>query len=167
MGELADRVDSMRVRVSTPDGGLTAELRDRDQLSLTFRDGLYRLFDHEADLERRLTTLANLLRVARTREYERIYREVTGDSSGDEKPTTVRDLEWHAEREELEAVGSSSDGRITVRVTGMRRWQVSVRSGTLRALDERQFVAAVGEAAGALIRDQFAKLVTLSNKYYG
>jgi hypothetical protein len=168
MGELADRVDGMRIRVSTPDGGLTAELHDRDQLSLTFRDGLYRLFDHEADLERRLSTLATLLWVARTREYARIYSDVTGDdSTGEDKPMGVRDVEWRVEREDLEATGSSSDGRIAVRVKGMREWRVTIRAGTLRALDEKQFVAAVGEAAGGLIRDQFAKLVALSNKYYG
>ncbi|WP_199512223.1 hypothetical protein [Nucisporomicrobium flavum] len=167
MGELADRVDSMRVSVSTPDGGLTAELRDRDQLSLTFRDGLYQLLD-DADLGRRLAVLAQLLWVARTREYWRIYGDVTGDySTGEDKPISERDIAWKTERDNLEVTGSSADGRVTVRCVGMRQWQVTVRPGTVRALDEHQFSIAAGEAAGALIRDQFAALAALSNKYYG
>jgi hypothetical protein len=116
MGELADRIDRMRVRASTPDGGITAELRDRDQLSLTFREGLYPLLD-DAGLGRRLAVLANLLWVARTREYWRIYGDVTGDYSiGEDPPADAR---------------------------------------------------AAGEAAGGLIREQFAGLAALSHRHYG
>ena len=167
MGELADRVDGMRVRVTTADGGITAELHDRDQLALTFREGLYPLFD-DGELERRLATVATQLWAARTREYWRIFGDVTGDySTGEDKPVTARDTEWRAERDELEATGSSADGRVTVRVAGLRRWQVTLRPGTVRALDEGQFALAVGEAAGGVIRDQFTKLAELSGKHYG
>jgi hypothetical protein len=167
MGELADRIDRMRVRASTPDGGITAELRDRDQLSLTFREGLYPLLD-DAELGRRLAVLANLLWVARTREYWRIYGDVTGDySTGEDPPADARDLAWRDERDELVATGSSAGGHITVRVIGMRRWRVTVGAGTVRALDELQFTRAAGEAAGGLIREQFAGLAALSHRHYG
>ncbi|WP_067508260.1 hypothetical protein [Actinoplanes sp. TFC3] len=167
MGELADRVDSMRVRASTPDKGIIGELYSRDQLSLSFQEGLYQLLDDEA-LERRLAVLANLLWVARTREYSRIYADITGDYSvGEEKPISERDIAWQTERDSLEVSGSSADGRLTVRSVGMRQWDVAVQPGTARELDEHQLSVAVGEAAGALIRQQFAGLAALSNKYYG
>jgi hypothetical protein len=167
MGELADRIHVMRVRASTPDGGITAELRDRDEVSLAFREGLYDLCD-DGDLERRLAALANLLWVARTREYWRVFGEVTGDySTGEDKPLTARDADWRTERDALVATGSSAGGRIKVRAIGMRRWEVNIRPGTVRTMDERQFALAAGQAAGELIRDQFAKVAALSHKYYG
>jgi hypothetical protein len=49
----------------------------------------------------------------------------------------------------------------------MRSWQVRIAPGTLRALDERQFIAGFGEAAQALIRDQFAGIRVLKNNVYG
>lgn len=167
MGEFADRVDTMLVRASTPDGTVHAELRDRTRLAMTFREGFYdQCSDH--DLERRLSVLANLLWVARTREYNRIYSDLTGDYSTGESPAiSERDIAWRAERDSLEAYGSSADGRIRVRSIGGRDWQVSIRPGTARNLDEYQFASAAAEAAGELIDDQFVKLAALSNKYYG
>jgi hypothetical protein len=49
----------------------------------------------------------------------------------------------------------------------MRRWRVTVGAGTVRALDELQFTRAAGEAAGGLIREQFAGLAALSHRHYG
>jgi hypothetical protein len=168
VGELADRVDTMVIRASTPDGGITAELRGRDQLSLSFSDGLYRLFDDDAELSRRLAIVANLLWVARTREYRRIYADVTGDdSTGETLAISERDIAWRTERDDLVATGRSTDGRVTVHFVGMRQWQVTIRPGTVRALDEQQFIRSAGEAAGALIRDQFSQLAALSHKHYG
>lgn len=167
MGEFADRVDTMRVYASTPDGTIRADLHDRTQLALRFREGFYdQCADH--DLERRLAVLAHLLWVARTREYNAIHSDLTGDySTGEDPPVDETELAWRSERDNLEAYGSSSDGRVRVRSIGMRDWQVSVQPGTARTLDEHQFAVAAAEAAGALIDDQFAKLAALSNKHYG
>jgi hypothetical protein len=167
VGEFADRVDSMRVRAVSPDGTISAELYDRDQLSMTFRPGFYDQCSDQ-DLERRLGALASLLWVARTREYNAIYSELTGDHSTGESPAVSdTDRAWRAERDNVEAYGSSSDGRVRVRAIGLRDWQVSVQPGTARRLDEAQFAAAAAEAAGELVRDQSARMVELSHKYYG
>ncbi|MGA5305434.1 hypothetical protein ACPCHT_36430 [Nucisporomicrobium flavum] len=167
MGELADRVDSMRVRVSTPDGAITAELYDRSKLTLTFLQGWYDLCD-DSDLERRLATLAQLLWVARTREYWRTFSDVAGETvTGEDTPVSARDLDWRAERDELVARGYSPDGRIAVKAVGMRQWEVHISPGTVRALSEHEFAEAAAQAAGELINDQFAKIAELSNKYYG
>jgi hypothetical protein len=167
MGELADRIDSMRVRASTPDGSITAELHDRDKLSLTFLQGWYDFCD-DRDLERRLAVLANLLWVARTREYWRIFGDVAGHTvTGEDKPISPRDVDWREERDELVARGYSADGRIAVKAVGMRQWEVRIVPGTVRALNEHEFAEAAAQAAGELIQDQFAKIAALSNKYYG
>ncbi|GAA2471298.1 hypothetical protein [Winogradskya humida] len=167
MGELADRIQAMRVRASTPDGSITADLTDRDRLTLHFPQGFYELCT-ESDLERRLTHLASLLWVARTREYWRTFSDHTGQQiTGEDTPISARDIDWRTERDEIIARGYSPDGRIAVKAVGMRQWQVDIAPGTVRALDERQFTAAVAQAATELVQDQFAKIAALSNKYYG
>ena len=168
MGELADRIDTMRVRAATLGDGITAELRDGSQLSFSFREDYYRLFDYESDMERQLEALAGHLWVARNRETRRIFTDVTGEDfiPGD-PPSDERGFAWQNEREQLEATGSSADGRVSVRVVGLRDWRVSIRPGTLRVLDEYEFAATVAEAAGEMIRDLFDKLTALSYKYYG
>ena len=118
MGEFAERIETMRIRASLRDGAMTAELGDRDQLSLAFREGFYNLCD-DSDLERRLGMLASLLWVARTREYSRIYSDVTGDhSTGEDPPIDVREAEWRTARDALAATGSSY---VASRV-GCRQW---------------------------------------------
>ena len=120
------------------------------------------------ELEQRLSTLAKLLWAARTREYLRIYEDVTGDySRGDVPLMTVRDQAWQAERDNLEVQGTSSGGHVAVRATGLRGWQVRLSVDCKRQLDERQFAEAVSEAAGAFINDQYMKIAELSNRHYG
>ncbi|GID91351.1 hypothetical protein ACFQFC_10855 [Amorphoplanes digitatis] len=167
MGEFADRIDTMLVRASTPDGAIAGELRDRDRLTLTFRQGWYDLCD-DHDLERRLAVLANLLWVSRTREYWRAFSDVTGQTvTGEDRPISARDVDWRAERDELVARGYSADGRISVKAVGMRQWEVHIAPGTVRGLSEHEFAAAAAQAAGELINHQFAQIAALSNKYYG
>ena len=167
MGELADRIHAMQVRASTPDGTMTAELRHRSEVTLSFTRGWYDRCD-ESDLERRLTGLASLLWVARTREYWSTVSDVTGDyATHEDKPISPRDVEFSQAREALIARGSSADGRVSLSVEGMRRWTVHVAAGTVRALDEDEFASAVGQAAADLIQDQFTKIAGLKHKIYG
>ena len=166
MGELADRVDAMRITAMTRDGGITAELYDRDRMSLSFRYGVYADCT-DADLEQHLRTLAMRLWVARTREYRDIWADVTGDdSTGDDPPESFADRNGRDQRDQLTAAGSSSDGRIVLRVTGMRDWYVTIQPGTAWALDQWQFAAAVEQATAELIADHFAQLAVLTRTHY-
>ncbi|GLY32497.1 hypothetical protein [Kineosporia sp. NBRC 101731] len=162
MGELAERVNQLKVFVSTPDNGMTAELQGRDQLSVTFQEGLYRRSD-EAGLERKIATLANLLWLAHTREYWRIFRDVTGNYlAGSDHSQNSSVGERQQARDSVEAIGVSANGAIKLRSTGLRQWHVSIRGGTLRDLSERDFTASLGEAAQRLLRAHAVKLAKLS-----
>jgi hypothetical protein len=146
---------------------MTAELRHRSEVTLSFAPGWY---DRcvEGDLERRLAGLAALLWVARTREYWATVSDVTGDyATHQDKPISPRDVEFAETRDALVARGSSVDGRVRLCVEGMRRWTVRVAPGTVRALDEHQFASAVGQAAAELIQDQFRKIALLKYAIYG
>src|SRR5690349_20523264 len=94
--------------------------------------------------------------------------EIAGGVEPEESPAIGRqDKAYASQRQELVAEGRSADGRITITVRGMRSWRVRITPGTLRTLDERQFSAGFGEAAHALIRDQFTGIRTLKNHGYG
>ena len=167
MGELADRVAVMRVIATTRDGDITAELYDQDRVSLSFRYGVYDECT-DAELQQHLRTLATKLWVARTRAYRRIWMDVAGDdSTGDDPPESFADRQWRDDRDRLIAAGSSLDGHVDLRVIGMREWDVTVRAGTVRELDQWRFATAVEQAAAALIADQFAQVAALAQRHYG
>jgi hypothetical protein len=164
VGELADRLDALRVRAALPDGSLTAELTGRDDVTLTIRD--YAQLT-EPDLSRRLAQLARLLWARRMAEYFRVRSDVTGQPVTHESPALGRqDREFQAARDDLHAHGQSADGRIQVEARGMREWTVRIQPGTLRTLDETEFVAAVREAAAALIADQREQIRDIAVRTY-
>ncbi|GIG91435.1 hypothetical protein [Plantactinospora endophytica] len=167
MGVLAERLDDMRVRVSAPGGRIVAELRGRADVRLSFTPESYRYCD-ERELERQLEGLGKLLWAGRTREYYAAASEAFGATITGEPPAvSLRDQDFCSARDELVAQGRSSDGRIHLAVRGMRIWTVRVADGTVRSLTEEEFAARVSEAAGELIRDQFAKIRVLKHRVYG
>ena len=157
----------MRVRVATPDGAIEAELSGRNDVRLSFRPGFYERCT-ERDLERRLAGVAALLWARRMRAYYEALSEAYGAPvTGEDAAAGPRDVRYRELRAGLVARGRSADGRIAVSVRGMRDWDIRIRDGTLRALDEHAFLAAAGEAAGELIRDQFARIARLKGTVYG
>lgn len=166
MEGLSDRLDRMRVVASSPDGAVTAELRGRADVHLTFVPGRYRTYD-EAMMEQQLTGLAQRLWARRMREYYAAVSEALGETITKESPPlSPRDVKFHEARGDLVAVGESADGRIHLRLRGMRSWTVQIKNGTVRALSEDEFAARVREAARLLINDQFAKVRALKLKIY-
>jgi hypothetical protein len=163
---LAERLENMRVRVHVPGAGLEGELRGRTGVRISFEPGTYE-FRTERDLERHLASLARLLWAGRMKEYYAALSEALGEQiSGESPPISLRDQEYDGARDALVAEGRSADGRIYVSVRGMRDWTVRIAENTVRTLREDQFVAAVGEAAAALIQDQFAKIRRLKDEIY-
>lgn len=167
MGELRDGIDAIRVRASSSDGAVSAELSGRTRVTLSVEPGWYRRCT-ERDLERRLAALAERLWAARTREYWRVLsRNADQPITGEPRPIGTRAVAYRAARDALVARGRSADGRVSVAVEGMRRWTVHVQPGTVRALDEAGFAAAAGAAAADLIRDQYRKIAVLKREVYG
>ncbi|ASW55514.1 hypothetical protein [Plantactinospora sp. KBS50] len=76
-------------------------------------------------------------------------------------------MDYDQQRRDLVAQGRSNCGRIAISVRGMQSWLVRIAPGTVRQLDEEQFAARLREAAGELIRDQFAGIRVLKSRIYG
>ena len=166
MGVLSDRLDSMRVRASSPDGMIVGELRNRTEVYLSFVDGTYRRYGRQ-ELEDQLVGLARRLWVGRTKEYYAAVSAAFGETITGESPALGRqDVAFYAARDDLVAEGRSVDGRVQVTVQGMRDWTVRIADGTLRALTEEEFGVRVREAAAELIRDQPDRVRELKQQFY-
>ncbi|MEU4426100.1 hypothetical protein AB0F81_36230 [Actinoplanes sp. NPDC024001] len=166
MTSLREQLDDLRVRATTPDGAMTAELHGRSALRLTFARGWY---DRSTDDEvtRKLTALAGRLWVARTREYWRILGAESGEYlTGEDRALGTRADAYREGRNALVAEGRSENGRVTIRVSGMRSWTVDVIPGTIHTCDEHEFAAMVEQAGAELIRDQYRKIARLKGEIY-
>jgi hypothetical protein len=162
MSSLAERLDAIRVHVKVPGADIEAELRGRTDVTLSFGRSVYEWLN-EANLERFLAALARLLYVEWTRQYRAALSEPFRDAGTAE---SQRDRDFLAERDTLEAGGTSTDGRITVSATGMHNFSVRITRGSLRELSEREFVAGTREAVVSFLDDQRAKVRELKLRYF-
>ena len=166
MGVLSERLDTLQVRVCSPNGRLTAELNGRTDVRVTFAPGAYRRY-HERTLEGDLAGLAALLLAARTRSYYQALSEAFGTPMHGEPPAlSLRDREYEAARKDLTVEGRSRDGRVRIATRGLQSWSVRISDGSLRSLGEEEFGCRLTEAAGALIGQQTAGIRDLKNRIY-
>ncbi|WP_019856204.1 hypothetical protein [Actinopolyspora mortivallis] len=162
MGELADRLDSIRVRASAPGMDVHAELGNRTEFTLTFGESVYEFVDERA-LERALASLARLLYAG----WQRQYREAIEGRGLDVEPQDTHDFAFQEECRAVESYGESSDGRFALSAVGMDEFSARIKRGSLRELCEDEFSARVVEAASRLVRDYQAKTTDLKLRYYG
>jgi hypothetical protein len=160
-------LDDLEAGASSPDGQATVRIRGRSEITFSLAPGVYESGD-EVDMERRLTQLARLGFVARMRAYYALRSRGFGQTYTKEAPAvSPRDQQYVDERSRLIASGSSPDGRIQVTVAGMEFWTVDLQPGTLSALDETSFCAAVSSAAHEVVEDQFRQIRRLKDEIYG
>lgn len=162
MGELAERLDRIRVRANAPGVDLEAELRERSQVTLTFGESVYEFID-ERFLERALAGLARRLYTG----WVRQYREAISTTNLNVEPNDQHDFAFEEEVRAVEASAESGDGRIAISTVGMQDFSATIRRGTVRELSEREFVARVAEVTPRLIQHFQAKVAELKVRYYG
>jgi hypothetical protein len=163
MGVLADQLSAIRVSASAPGGGVHAELRGFDEVEIYFSSDFYQQTDNR-ELGHRLEAVARLLWTAQERAQRRVRSEL--GAGGSDVPETTQDVAFFAARDQLTAVGRSDDDRITISVIGMREWQVRLADDTLRAYNERDFLAQLSVAVHRLIRDQAQQILRLKGLVY-
>jgi hypothetical protein len=161
MGQLADRLDAIEVRVSVPGIEIEARLRDRTDVTISFGDGVYG-FVSEVRLQNYLASLARLLYAG----WLRQYRAAMAESALDITPVDQRDHDFLEARSEIESSGASSDGRIRFAAVGMQEITAGIEPGTLRELSEEQFTDRTKEAVTELIQDYLGKVRELKLQFY-
>lgn len=162
MGQLADRLDGIRVRARAPGSEIEATLRDRTRVTMSFGESEYD-FISEPALERALGSLARLLWAGWQRQYRAAIDETGLTIDADDQ----HDLNFLAERKEIEAVGESSDERIGISAVGMENFSVRILPGTVHEIAEDEFIASATEAASTLIHDFLSQAAALKKRYYG
>ncbi|NBH11312.1 hypothetical protein [Amycolatopsis sp. SID8362] len=161
MEDLAERLDSIRVHVRAPGTEIEAEFRRRTGITLSFGESVYD-FIGESALERALAATARLLWVGWQRQYRTAIEETNLNIDADD----LRDSNFFADRAKVEAVGASSDERITISTVGMENFSVHIVPGTIREIPEDEFAASASEAATKVIEAFQAKVDELKKRYY-
>ncbi|WP_405164382.1 hypothetical protein OG203_04490 [Nocardia sp. NBC_01499] len=128
---------------------------------MSFGESAYAFVD-DSRLERALTAIARLLWVGWQRQYRRAIEYTDLHIDADDQ----HDLNFFAERAEIEAIGESSDERITISAIGMENFSVRIEPGTVREISEAEFRASAAEAATKLIEDFLTKVAELKKRYY-
>ncbi|MQA10151.1 MAG: hypothetical protein GEU98_16675 [Pseudonocardiaceae bacterium] len=159
---LADRLDGIRVHVRAPGADIEAELRNRTNITLSFGESVYD-FASESALESALTSIARLLWTG----WQCQYRAAIDETDLNIDPDDQHDLNFFAERDEIEATVESSDGRIRISAVGMENFSVRITPGTVREISEGEFTANVTEASTKLIQEYQDKVNELKKRYYG
>ncbi|WP_051367212.1 hypothetical protein [Hamadaea tsunoensis] len=163
MGALADRLDRIHLRVRVPGTDISAELRNREEVSISFGHGVYDGLS-ERDLEHYLASLARLLFVAWQRAYSEAlsesFREALVGADSDEDRAYLR------ARGEMVSTGASNDGRVTVTGRAMQDVEVRIAAGTVRELTEWQFAERVHEAVVVLAKNHMDQIEELKKRYY-
>lgn len=161
MADLAERLNGIRVHARAPGTEIEAELRRRTDISLSFGESVYEFIDESA-LERALAGIARLLWAG----WQRQYRAAIDETNLNIEVDDLRDSNFFADRAKVEAIGESSDERITISAVGMENFSVHVKPGTVREISEDQFSASAAEAATKVIQDFQGKVDALKKRYY-
>lgn len=167
MGIMADRLNSMVIRVSSPDGQIEGVLRDRDAVSVTFRGDTYRHYQ-ERTLEYQMSRLATLLWTGYQRNYNAAISEVMGYPVKEERHLwDANRRRFRDEQSRTVAEGMSPGKCVYIQNTGMLSWQFVIRDGTLTEIDDQEFAAECLAAFHSLMADYRVKMARLRAEHYG
>lgn len=158
METMKEHLQTMVVEAATPDDTTFARLTGRRLVEVWFAPGYYA---HASDerIEGKLSTVARLLWVARTREYYRYKSALLGRPvRGEGTPRTPGEEARHDERARILAVGESPDGLVRVEAIGLFHWTVRLAPGTVARVSEEELRSSVSAAAARLIEQHENKL---------
>ncbi|HZE39032.1 MAG TPA: hypothetical protein VE172_09510 [Stackebrandtia sp.] len=166
MGILADRLDAMVVRVSSPDGRIAGELRNRDDITVSFPAGGFRRYT-ERGLEHQLSRLVLRLWTGYRRGFDTALAEaLDGNPEKPRRSWDANQRRFHTAQAETVAEGMSPAECVYLRTAGMRSCDVVVRDGTVNKMDESEFVAELLGAYRAMNRDFRAKMYELRAEHF-
>ncbi|GAA4919750.1 hypothetical protein LX16_4310 [Stackebrandtia albiflava] len=168
MPDFQERLNSLKVTVTSPDNQIKAHLVAGEQLTLAFRPNTYERYDEDR-LSDQLAKLATLAWVG----YRRGWKQAKADTRGvpvsevEEQHWDARYRRYDEDIANLVAQGSSRSGLIQLRSKGLAYWKVRIAPGTLRQLDEPAFVRETVGAFAALQRDSKMKTTVLKDRHFG
>lgn len=165
MGELADKLNSMKVKAQSHDGNLRAIL-DKAGFVLGVRPGAYH--DYEADeLAYQLKSVLRKMEV----KYRKSYQEITeafGVTIVVDPRLAVKKVQrdYLTDAANVVLVGVTSKKLVRVRAQGMRSWECRVAPNLKSELSEEEFVEEVNAAVNNLVNKYRQSLKDFKKKHY-
>lgn len=165
MGILAERLDSLRIEATSPDGQITSTFTPIAEVGISFHGNGYRNYT-ERGLEHQLSAMADRWWIQYRDARRAAVAEATGQPALEQDRWEANARRFHTDREALTGEGMSPRHAVFVTGTGLKRWNVVIRDGALAALDEAEFAAELAVAYSASVRDFQLKLNRLRDKHY-
>ncbi|MFD0559945.1 hypothetical protein FB566_0598 [Stackebrandtia endophytica] len=166
MSIVADRLNALTVRVQSPDRNITAQMRGRSDLSLTFAAGSYATYDEES-LAAQLSRLATSLWIGLQRGTDEALKGTdveavrTPDDAWDEDSR-----KFLKARREVVGNGRSPGNCVKVETVGMRDWRIRIRPGTLATYHETELIGELLTAVVAARNDYTIQVEELSERMH-
>jgi hypothetical protein len=164
MGEFVDRLARLVIKVASPDGRINLELRQPDQVVVSFVPGAYRSYT-AGRLARQLAQLATLTWTRYHRGYRETVEAILGPLT-DDGYAHPRDREFWARLERLSLSSTSDHKTIHLRSRALVAWDISIADRVPATLTERQFLAELHSAAATILTDYRARVVLLTDEVY-
>lgn len=160
MGELAERLSLLGIEARSPDGGLTATVRGRGEVRVSFARDSYSRYA-AAGLARQLEQLAALAWARYRRRYLQIVAAYV--NAGDETAESEEDRIFRQRLEQLTVSGVSGRQWVRVRSRALVSWEVRIAGEPVGSLTEQEFLAELDSAVAGLLADHRAKLILLTD----
>lgn len=166
MGNVADNLDSLTVRVTSPDNKIMAQLTNRTQVTFEFRPGSYT--DYKlATLQQQLSKTCRLLWTGYIRGYTQVMENVgLNFKTKPHQAKTPAERRFLTERAQLGATGTTKKKHITIDTMGLIKWKITIEDDALTKLSEIEFLAELHTAGRAVMHDFNQKMVFLKDDCY-
>jgi hypothetical protein len=162
MTEFGDRIATIVVRATSPDHGVHAEVRGRDEVQIRLAPGAYRSYTESA-LAHQLCQVGALLWTRHRRAYLETMEDYLGDLV-DEGYENANQREYWQRLEQLPVTGTSARQYLTLRSRALVSWEVELAPGTIRALRETEFLDELSSAVRAALADYRARVTLLTDE---
>lgn len=140
MGDLADRLSTLRVTATSPDGGITATVSGGHQLNVTFRAGAYRGY-RDSQLGHQLARLTTLTWITHERESRRILGAKIDSPTDDATRYDTQSRRFRERAERVVTEATSANGSIHLSTRALLDWQVVLAAGTVDCYGAGSFLA--------------------------
>jgi hypothetical protein len=167
MNDLGDRLLSLAVTATSPDGWIRAALADQgEKIEIAFQPGAYYAYS-ERSLAHELSRLAMRVMASYVRAQTKLVDEAIPDVLHDDAiEYGPADREYRRRLRSIKVAAKSPDGRITVASRSLVRWVVRIADGTVQSVPEEAFTTGfLGAVREVLARHRFEEL-KLKDEFY-
>jgi len=167
MGEVADRLAALTVRVSSPDTNIQATARAGRIASIHFRPGSYTGYTENV-LASQIARTATLLFVGHERGVSQIMEKAGLRRRKDPAQALDEAERRYLERAfAIEADGTGPQKLVRLRTVGMMKWECRIEPGTLKRLAEDRFLNELTAAGSAVLRRTEYEAAILKDECFG